>query len=83
MGREDDRYFEVVGPKPLSSADALDLLYLAATLRRWYQVLEACDGDREHALRVWRQTGRAELLERRREEELPEHAATLWEDGLV
>jgi len=74
--------FEVVGPKPLDAQQARDLLYLAATLRRWYRVLHAAGGDREHALRVWREAGRAELAEARRQDELVQRAVELWhEDG--
>jgi hypothetical protein len=57
---------EVVGPRPLTTAQAIDLLYLMALLKRWDRVLEACGGDREHALRVWREVGRAELADAER-----------------
>lgn len=53
--------FEIAGPTPLTSSEALDLLYLASVLVRWHRILDACGGDREHALRVWRAVGRAEL----------------------
>jgi hypothetical protein len=52
---------ELAGPRPLTYDQALDLLYLMVVLRRWHRILEACGGDREHALRVWREVGRAEL----------------------
>jgi hypothetical protein len=58
----------VVGPRPTSYAEARDLLALAILLGRWYRVLDACDGDLEHARAVWRLIGQAELAELERRE---------------
>jgi hypothetical protein len=53
---------KVVRPRgELSYEQARDLAYLFALLLRWHRLLEACSGDREHALRVWREVARAEL----------------------
>jgi len=53
----------VVGPRPLSYAEARDLLALALLLGRWYRVLDACDGDLEHARGAWRLIGELERRE--------------------
>jgi hypothetical protein len=52
--------YQVVGPKPLSYAEARDLLLLAILLGRWHRVLASCDGDLEQARAVWRMIGQAE-----------------------
>jgi hypothetical protein len=56
----DGSSWEVVGDKPLTYLEARDLLALALLLKRWHNVIDACDGDLEQARRVWAEVGRAE-----------------------
>lgn len=52
--------FRVVS-RALTPAQAIDLAYLFGVLLRFERLVEACDGDREQALGVWRMIGREEL----------------------
>jgi hypothetical protein len=47
--------------KPRCYAEARDLAYMAALLRRWHRVLDSCGGNVEQARSAWRLIGYAEL----------------------